>query len=30
MMRHFDEEGFVMSGGTPGVDMFTEGENKPE
>ena len=29
MIRLFDSEGFVMSGGTPGVDLFTESEQKP-
>lgn len=24
LMKHYDKECYVMSGGTPGVDMFTE------
>jgi hypothetical protein len=25
MILHYDQEGYIMSGGTPGVDTLTEG-----
>jgi hypothetical protein len=24
LLKHYDKEGYLMSGGTPGEDMFTE------
>ena len=30
MIKHYDSEGYLMSGGTPGVDNFTESNNGPE
>jgi hypothetical protein len=30
MMKHFDKEGYIMAGGTPGQDMWTEAEKGPE
>ena len=29
MIKHFDEEGYIMTGGTPGEDLFNESENRP-
>lgn len=29
MVKHFDDEGYMMAGGTPGEDMFNENENRP-
>mmetsp|Transcript_3680 Transcript_3680/g.3608 ORF Transcript_3680/g.3608 Transcript_3680/m.3608 type:complete len:416 (-) Transcript_3680:276-1523(-) len=30
LLKHYDKLGYLMSGGTPGEDMFTEGENQVE
>lgn len=26
LIKHFDEEGYLMTGGTPGEDMWTDGK----
>ncbi len=30
MIKHYDKQGYLMSGATPGQDMWTEQEGKPE
>ncbi len=30
MMKHFDKSGYLMSGGTPGQDMWSEAVAEPE
>jgi hypothetical protein len=30
LIKHFDDEGYIMAGGTPGEDMFSESNKKPE
>jgi hypothetical protein len=31
LIKHFDEEGYIMTGGTPGETMWSEGEaQQPE
>lgn len=30
LLKHYDKQGFIMSGGTPGQDMWSEDDKKPE
>lgn len=30
LIKHFDEEGYLLSGGTPGEDLWTEGGFRPD
>jgi hypothetical protein len=30
MIKHFDEEGYIMAGGTPGEDLFNDLETRPD
>jgi hypothetical protein len=30
LIKHFDDEGYLLAGGTPGEDMWTESNKKPE